>query len=79
MAIKNDKRSTWVLSLPDLQRNAHVLEIGFGSGMDICRVARCVPVGLVAGIDHSEVMLRKGHTPQPFRNSSGSCSVAACD
>lgn len=27
--------------------------------MDICRVARRVPVGLVAGIDHSEVMPRQ--------------------
>jgi ubiquinone/menaquinone biosynthesis C-methylase UbiE len=35
------------------------LEIGFGSGADIRRVAERVSVGLVAGIDHSEMMLRQ--------------------
>ncbi len=59
MAIKNRERSQWVLSLLDLRPDAHVLEIGFGSGADIHRAAKRVPNGLVAGIDHSDVMLRQ--------------------
>jgi ubiquinone/menaquinone biosynthesis C-methylase UbiE len=59
MAIQNKERSLWVLSLLKLHPEDHVLEIGFGSGMDIRRVAGRVPKGFVAGIDPSEVMLRQ--------------------
>ena len=59
MAATNKDRSQWVLSLLDLQPQDRVLEVGFGSGMDILRVSRIVKDGLVAGIDHSEVMLRQ--------------------
>jgi ubiquinone/menaquinone biosynthesis C-methylase UbiE len=59
IAIKNRERSLWVLSLLDLRPTDHVLEIGFGSGVDICRVAERVPHGFVAGIDHSAAMLRQ--------------------
>jgi len=59
MALKNRERSLWVLSLLDVRPNDRVLEIGFGSGVDIRRIAQRVPVGFVAGIDHSEMMLRQ--------------------
>jgi ubiquinone/menaquinone biosynthesis C-methylase UbiE len=59
LAIRNKKRSLWVLSLLDLRPAHRVLEIGFGPGMDIRRVASRVSEGLVAGIDHSEVMVRQ--------------------
>ncbi len=58
MAIKNRERSLWVLSLIELRPTDRVLEIGFGSGADIHRVAARVPEGLVMGIDHSEAMVR---------------------
>ncbi len=58
MAIKNKQRSLWVLSLLDLGPAERVLEIGFGPGADIRRVAVRVPEGFVAGIDHSEAMVR---------------------
>ena len=58
MAIKNRERSLWVLSLLELRPTDRVLEIGFGSGADIRRVAARVPEGLVMGIDHSEAMVR---------------------
>jgi len=59
MAIKNRSRSLWVLSLLDLKPGHHVLEIGFGSGADIRRVAAMLPEGFVAGVDQSEAMLRQ--------------------
>ncbi len=58
MAIKNRKRSLWVLSLLELRSADRVLEIGFGSGADIRRVAARIPEGFVLGIDHSEAMVR---------------------
>lgn len=58
MAFNNKQRSLWVLSLLELGRSDHVLEIGFGSGSDIQRVAVRVPEGFVGGIDHSKSMVQ---------------------
>ncbi len=65
MAIQNRQRSEWVLSLLNFKSADRVLEIGFGSGTDIQRVSKLVLDGYVAGLDHSEVMVRqaKGRTP----------------
>jgi len=56
MAMRNGHRSEWVFSLLDLKPTDHVLEIGFGSGTDIARAVRSA--AFVAGVDHSDVMLR---------------------
>lgn len=57
MALKNRERSWWVLPMLEIRQNDRVLEVGFGSGIDIKRVSEMVLDGFVAGIDHSEVML----------------------
>jgi ubiquinone/menaquinone biosynthesis C-methylase UbiE len=57
MAIKNRGRSEWVIQLLDIQPTDQVLEVGFGSGVDIGRVSALVAQGVVAGIDHSAVMV----------------------
>lgn len=59
MAFKNRERSLWVMDLLDIQPTDRVLEIGFGSGMDILRASRKAHAGFVAGVDHSEVMVRQ--------------------
>jgi SAM-dependent methyltransferase len=59
MALKNRERSLWVLSLLGVRPDDRVLEIGFGPGVDIRRIAQRVRAGFVAGIDHSEMMLRQ--------------------
>src|SRR5262249_59556402 len=51
------ERSEWVLSQLGVAPGDRVLEIGFGPGMDIARVA--TSGASVAGIDHSDVMLRQ--------------------
>jgi ubiquinone/menaquinone biosynthesis C-methylase UbiE len=56
MAMKNGHRSTWVFSLLDLKPTDRVLEIGFGSGTDIARASQAA--AFVAGVDHSDVMVR---------------------
>jgi ubiquinone/menaquinone biosynthesis C-methylase UbiE len=75
MAVKNKKRSLWVLSLLELRPSDHVLEIGFGSGADIQRVAARVPDGYVSGIDHSEVMVRLAAAKNARAISSGRVSL----
>ena len=57
MAWKNRERSEYVFSLMELQPKDRVLEIGFGSGTDIRRASR--EVAFVAGVDHSDIMLRQ--------------------
>ena len=57
MAIKNRDRSVWVFSLLDLKPTDRVLEIGFGSGADVARASRTA--AFVAGVDHSDVMVRQ--------------------
>lgn len=61
LAIKNQKRSEWVLSLLNVRPGDHVLEIGFGPGVDILRVSERVEHGFVAGIDPSREMVRQAN------------------
>jgi SAM-dependent methyltransferase len=58
MAMKNRARSRWVIALLQVRPADRILEIGFGPGADICRVARLARDGFVAGVDHSELMVR---------------------
>jgi ubiquinone/menaquinone biosynthesis C-methylase UbiE len=59
MAFRNKERSWWVLPQLEINQDDRVLEVGFGSGMDIQRVSQSAVDGFVAGVDHSEVMLNQ--------------------
>jgi SAM-dependent methyltransferase len=54
----NVARSEWTISLLDLEPADRVLEIGFGPGVAVQRIAANAPDGFIAGIDHSETMVR---------------------
>jgi hypothetical protein len=69
LAINNRERSHWVLSLLDLQPQHHVLEIGFGPGVDIRRVGRCASAGFCCGCRSLRRNAPPGHTPKPARHS----------
>lgn len=58
MAWRNRAQSEWVLSLLPIEEADSILEIGFGPGRDLARVAERARHGYVAGVDHSTVMLR---------------------
>jgi SAM-dependent methyltransferase len=58
-AESNLSRIMWTLSLLDVQPDDRVLEVGFGPGVSIQVASRIASRGFVAGIDHSEVMLRQ--------------------
>ena len=57
MAVKNRRRNGWVVSCLDVQPTDRVLELGFGPGVDLQRVAALAPAGRVAGLDHSDAMV----------------------
>jgi SAM-dependent methyltransferase len=54
----NRQRSAWVVSLLGVDVGSRVLEIGFGPGLAVAKLARA-GAGHVYGIDHSDVMLRQ--------------------
>lgn len=59
MARLNRERNAWTVELLDVQPADHVLEVGFGPGLAIEQVAELAVDGFVAGIDHSETMVRQ--------------------
>lgn len=59
MARSNQERNNWLISLLDVQPADNLLEIGYGPGTAIQQVAGIAKDGIVAGIDHSETMLRQ--------------------
>jgi ubiquinone/menaquinone biosynthesis C-methylase UbiE len=59
MAFKNQLRSEWVLDLLKIQSSDRILEVGFGSGVDLQRASVLAAQGFVAGIDHSDVMFQQ--------------------
>jgi SAM-dependent methyltransferase len=63
----NGKRSSWVVSLLDVQPDDRVLEIGFGPGLAILELSRIAHEGYVCGIDHSDLMVRQARK----RNAAG--------
>ena len=58
MSVRNRPMNEWVIALLDIQPSDRVLEIGFGAGLWVERAARLASAGLVAGIDHSEDMVK---------------------
>ena len=57
MARMNADCGTWVTDLLEVRPNDKVLEVGFGPGVVIQRLARLAYVGHVAGIDRSREMV----------------------
>jgi SAM-dependent methyltransferase len=55
----NLDRIRWTLSLLDLKPNDRVLEVGFGPGVAIEQATKIVTSGFVAGIDHSDTMVKQ--------------------
>lgn len=63
----NRARNDWTLELLEIRPQHQVLEIGFGPGYAISRLAPLLTSGQLVGIDHSEVMLE-----QATRRNAGS-------
>ncbi|MBF0224418.1 MAG: class I SAM-dependent methyltransferase [Desulfobacterales bacterium] len=55
----NIERNEWGISLLNLQPSDQVLEIGFGPGIAIQKMSKLVTKGIIYGIDHSDLMVKK--------------------
>ena len=54
----NHDRICWTISLLDIKPDDRLLEIGFGPGYAIELISKSASKGFIAGVDHSEVMVR---------------------
>lgn len=61
----NVARNCWTVDLLQVRETDHVLEIGFGPGIALERVARRATKGRVVGIDHSALMRRRAVRRNP--------------
>lgn len=57
MAVENRERIEWAIGLLEVQPADHILEIGFGPGIGVERLAALASHGFVAGVDISDVMV----------------------
>ena len=55
----NHERIHWTIAMLDIKRHDRLLEIGFGPGIAIELASKMATEGFVAGVDHSEVMVRQ--------------------
>ena len=58
-ARSNQERTRWTIAQLELRPEDRVLEIGFGPGYAVAEASRLAPNGFVAGVDHSDVMVRQ--------------------
>jgi ubiquinone/menaquinone biosynthesis C-methylase UbiE len=73
MARMNGPLNDWVVDLLELSPRDRVLEVGFGPGLAVERIAARTNEGLVVGVDHSELMWR--HAAQRNRSALASGRV----
>lgn len=59
MASTGIEQNKWTLSLLNIQKTDHVLEIGFGPGVATELVSNVIQDGSYLGIDYSDVMLQQ--------------------
>ncbi len=57
MAWENRERNVWAVDVLDVQPGDDVLEIGFGPGLAVERLAEAVGNGTVTGVDRSAIMV----------------------
>ena len=62
MAHQHVPENLWTVSLLDAQPRDRILEVGFGPGLAVEKLAPKVTEGLIAGIDFSRVMVAVANT-----------------
>ncbi len=71
MAATGFEKNEWTLSLLELQKDDHVLEIGYGPGVAIALAAKKVKEGKIIGLDCSEVMRKQAYKRNKAAIKSG--------
>lgn len=72
----NRRRNLWTVELMELAPTHRVLEIGYGPGLALARVAARVTEGRVVGLDHSEAMCAMARARNRTAVESGRLALA---
>src|SRR5215472_4859397 len=67
----NVARNRWAVQLLDVQPTDRVIELGCGPGVAIAALAARASLGMVIGVDHSQVMIRQARRRNKPAISSG--------
>lgn len=59
LSFKNNERVEWTLEKLTIKPTDTLLEIGYGPGVTLKKIAENLTSGFIAGIDHSEIMLEQ--------------------
>jgi ubiquinone/menaquinone biosynthesis C-methylase UbiE len=59
LSFKNNDRAKWTFEKLQVQPGDTLLEIGYGAGVTLKKVADNLTSGFIAGIDHSEIMFKQ--------------------
>jgi ubiquinone/menaquinone biosynthesis C-methylase UbiE len=79
LALKNRHLGEWVIDLLKVQPRNRILEVGFGSGVAIARTSTLAWGGFVAGIDHSEAMIRQAQRRNATAIQAGRIELKRAD
>jgi SAM-dependent methyltransferase len=77
MASTNEGCGAWVIDLLEVGPNDNVLEVGFGPGVVIQRLAKLASEGYVAGIDPSREMVQQARARNATAIQNGRASRSA--
>lgn len=56
LSFKNNERVNWTLEKLQFRQSDILLEVGYGPGVTLQKVANNLAAGFIAGIDHSDIM-----------------------
>ena len=59
LALKNQRRTDWVISLMNIESGDKILEIGYGPGIAVEKITKILTTGSITGIDISSVMQKQ--------------------
>ncbi len=79
MAWEHRALALWGIDLLDPSEGDSVLDVGCGGGMTVKALAKRTAVGLVVGVDHSEVMVRQAQRRNRRLIDSGRVDVRLAD
>lgn len=79
MASVGAEKNKWTVSLLDIEKDDHVLEIGFGPGLGLHAVSKIVQEGKIVGIDYSEKMLKQAFKRNKVAIQNGQMELIQAD
>ena len=72
---KNEMVTSWILEKLEVEPDHKILEVGYGPGNIVSRIAGLLEDGLIAGIDHSDIMFQQAALRNQKVIKAGKCKL----